>query len=361
MVRRAMLLFASPLLLLAQNGFIGDSVTVDYEWPSLGQVLYNGGAAVVTTAGTTYFLPGQGGVAATITGSTILISGPSWYFETSSPKTFDGWVITDPTANITNAALTTTNIPGLSTSAITSDSHHVYVNFLGFSALPTGFSLTITVSFAGGPSAEVLPHLVFGGGWSTTLYFTNTTSGALSFPVKFIDGNGNALTTANGTSATVNISARGTSSMKFSNTGSLVQGYVSLVLPSGAAGYGVFRQSAAGVPDQEAVVPLSGVSHTTSTLLFDDTNAMITGVALVNLGDAASITATAYDMDGNILGTASIPLAPNGKTAATLQSLISATAGIMGSVDFTVSTGNVAALGLRFDGSAFTSIPTSDR
>jgi hypothetical protein len=30
-------------------------------------------------------------------------------------------------------------------------------------------------------------------------------------------------------------------------------------------------------------------------------------------------------------------------------------------VDFTVSIGNLAALGLRFNGSAFTSIPTIDR
>jgi hypothetical protein len=36
-------------------------------------------------------------------------------------------------------------------------------------------------------------------------------------------------------------------------------------------------------------------------------------------------------------------------------------AGALGSVDFTASIGNLAALGLRFNGAAFTSIPTSNR
>jgi len=35
--------------------------------------------------------------------------------------------------------------------------------------------------------------------------------------------------------------------------------------------------------------------------------------------------------------------------------------GSLGSVDFTTSIGTLAALGLRFNGAAFTSIPTSDR
>jgi len=35
--------------------------------------------------------------------------------------------------------------------------------------------------------------------------------------------------------------------------------------------------------------------------------------------------------------------------------------GNRGSAEFTVTSGNVAVLGLRFIGSAFTSIPTADR
>jgi hypothetical protein len=223
-------------------------------------------------------------------------------------------------------------------------------------------NISLTAS-SGLVATNVLPQLAFGGGWYTALYFTNTTNTPVSFPVNLIDGNGNPLSAAaiGGASTMVNLPARGTSSIQFPNAGPLVQGYVSLTLPSGVTGYGVFRQSVPGTPDQEAVVPLSGVTHTTSTLLFDDTNNIVTGVAVVNLGSATAVNATAYDSNGNVLGTSTIPLAPHGKTAAALQSLIPATAGVLGSVDFTVTTGNVAALGLRFNGAAFTSIPTSDR
>ncbi len=219
------------------------------------------------------------------------------------------------------------------------------------------------VSSPGQAVTNVMPQLAFGGGWYTAFYFTNLTTAPVSFPVNFLDGNGNPLTVAavNGSSTTVNLQTRGTSSIQIPNSGPLVQGYATVALPAGVTGYGVFRQSISGTPDQEAVVPLSAVNHTTSTLLFDDTNNIVTGVAVVSLGSASTVTATAYDSSGNMLGTGAIPLAPNGKTAASLQTIIPATAGVMGSVDFTVATGNVAALGLRFNGAAFTSIPTSDR
>ncbi len=230
----------------------------------------------------------------------------------------------------------------------------------GSSPILLGATVASTSAETSAPNS-VLPQFVFGGGWYTAIYFTNLTGSAVSFPVNFIDGNGNPLNTPSGTSTTVSLAARGTASLQFPNSGSLVQGYVSLALPSGVTGYGAFRQSVPGTPDQEAVVPLSGLNDTTATLLFDDTDNIVTGVAVVNLGSATAVNATAYDMNGNMLGTASIPIAPNGQTAATLQSIIPATAGILGSVDFTVGTGNVAALGLRFNGAAFTSIPTSDR
>jgi YD repeat-containing protein len=352
--------------LLAQTGFTGQSVTVDYEWPSLGQILYNGGTAVVAANGTTYLLPGQGGTGATITGSTIVISSPAgWYFNTVNPKTFDGWVITDLAANITGATLTTTNIPGLSASAITSDSQHVYVNFLGFSSLPTGFSLTITVSFAAGSTTQVLPQLAFGGGWYTALYFTNLTNTAVSFQVNFIGDSGSPLNVSavGGSSATVNLAARGTAVIQIPNSGPLSDGYVVASLPTGVTGYGIFRESIPGVPDQEAVVPLSPVTAAASTLLFDDTS-YVTGVAIVNLSNASNtVTATAYDSQGNIIGTASIALPAGGKVSQQLRNIpgLSGVAGNLGSVDFSVPTGNVAALGLRFNGRAFTSIPVYGR
>jgi hypothetical protein len=53
------------------------------------------------------------------------------------------------------------------------------------------------------------------------------------------------------------LAAYGTAIIEAPNAGSLVQGYAAFTLPSGVFGYGVFRASATGQLDQEAVVPLS--------------------------------------------------------------------------------------------------------
>jgi hypothetical protein len=228
-----------------------------------------------------------------------------------------------------------------------------------------GVQLTLTSAAPASSSSSILPQLAFGGGWYTALYFTNTTSAPVSFMVNFTGDDGNSLTipALGGSSVSVNLAARGAARIEALNSGSLVQGYASAALPAGVTGYGVFRQSVSGLPDQEAVVPLSGSVATTSTLLFDETN-YITGVALVNLSSVSNtVTATAHDNQGNIIGTGTIPLTANAKTTAVLRSIpgLAAVAGAVGSVDFSVTTGNLAALGLRFNGSAFTSIPTSDR
>ena len=143
--------------------------------------------------------------------------------------------------------------------------------------------------------------------------------------------------------------------------GSLVQGYAAFTLPSGVFGYGVFRQSVPGQSDQEAVVPLSDAGASSKTLTWEETN-LVTAVAIVNPSStAATVAVTLWDENGNTIGTSSVALPPNSKTAAALRSLpgLSGMIGKRGSAQFTVSTGSVAVLGLRFDGLAFTSIPTA--
>jgi hypothetical protein len=224
--------------------------------------------------------------------------------------------------------------------------------------------VTLTATSVG-TATRILPQLAFGGGWYTAIYFTNLSSVPVSFIVNFIGNDGNPLTISavSGSSTTVNLAARGTAMIEIPNVGSLVQGYVSAALPAGVTGYGVFRQSVPGVADQEAVVPLSGTTATTSTLEFDDTK-YVTGIAVVNLTSASTtISVFVRDAHGNTIGTSNIALGPHAKTAVVLRDLpgLAGVSGSLGSVDFTTSIGTLAALGLRFNGAAFTSIPTSDR
>ncbi len=111
------------------------------------------------------------------------------------------------------------------------------------------------------------------------------------------------------------------------------------------------------------MVPLTNAASTQAILTFDDTN-FTTAAAIVNTSSVATtVTVTVTGINGANLGSATIPLAAKAKTAVVLRNLagISGIAGSRGTATFTVSTGNVSVLGLRFYGSAFTSIPATDR
>jgi hypothetical protein len=212
---------------------------------------------------------------------------------------------------------------------------------------------------------QILPQFAFGGGWYSALYFTNTGTSAVAFPVSFAADDGTPLTvpSVGGSSTTVSLGPRGTAIIEAPNSVPFNQGYVSVSLPAGVAGYGVFRQSVPGIADQEAVVPLSCAFSTTSTLIWDDTG-FVTSVAIVNPSSVATtVSIVLRDATGATIGTSSVQLAAKSKTTTILRDLpgLAAMKGNRGSADFTVGVGNVAVLGLRFSGAAFTSLPTTDR
>lgn len=218
-----------------------------------------------------------------------------------------------------------------------------------------------TLCLAQQNGSTVLPQFAFGDGWYSALYFTNLTGAPVSFPVTFLSDQGKPLSipSLNGSSKQVTIFAYGTAVIEAPNTGHLVQGYATFSLPAGVGGYGVFRITGDGAPDQEAVVPFSSSSSTSSTLTFDET-ATSTAVAIVNPSSvAATVAITVLDTDGSTIATSSLTLPVLNHTTAMLASLpgLAGIAGHRGSAQFSASTGSVAVLGLRAKGSAITSIP----
>lgn len=126
---------------------------------------------------------------------------------------------------------------------------------------------------------QILPQFVFGGGWYSALYFTNSSAGAVSFPVSFISDSGAPLTVPSlGASTTVNLAPQATFIQEALDVGSLSEGYVIVSLPSGVTGYAVFRESVHGIADQEAVALLASASAASSTLVWGDT-AFTTSIA----------------------------------------------------------------------------------
>ena len=214
-----------------------------------------------------------------------------------------------------------------------------------------------------GTARAILPQFAFGNGWYSAIYFTNTSLTDLSFPVSFTKDDGTPLTVPSigASSKTITLPA-GTSTVieALNNVPDLRQGYVLVTLPPGVTGYGVFRQSVAGIPDQEAVVPLSPTGISNVPMIYDETN-YITGVAIANpSGAATTVNITVTDNTGTVIGTSSVALPPFNKTAVALRNLpgLSSVVGKQGTVRFSTASGPAIVLGLRFKGSAFTSIPT---
>jgi hypothetical protein len=206
-----------------------------------------------------------------------------------------------------------------------------------------------------------LGQFAFGGGWYSAIYFTNTSQSDLSFPLTFHADDGTLLNVPSigGSSKTITLAAGASTVIEALNVGDLKQGYVSVTVPPGVTGYGVFRQSVAGVPDQEAVVPLSPNAGN-FPMVYDETK-YITGVAIANPSNVPrTVNITVTDATGSVIATSTLTIPPFNKTEAALRNLpgLSQVAGTQGTIRFTATTGGIVVLGLRFKGSAFTSIPT---
>lgn len=128
----------------AKAGLIGETVSVDYHWPTLGSVYISSGNAVVG-AGVEFAGIGGFGPAADIADDSFTITyNQQWNLAGSGP--FDGLVLSSLTADITGISIGSNTFGFVPT--VTFDSQHVYVNQFGAAFLPAGGSLTVNLEFA---------------------------------------------------------------------------------------------------------------------------------------------------------------------------------------------------------------------
>jgi sugar lactone lactonase YvrE len=232
-------------------------------------------------------------------------------------------------------------------------------NALAFSVLDPGSSTD--THFA-------LPQFVFGGAWSTALYFSNTTNSAATVQVDFMDDSASPLTVplvgiGPVTTRSVHLNPGATVVLEAPNGGNQTEGWADISLPAGVIGYGVFQQVVPGLADHEALASFAPESSQTADLTYDD-NRLTTLVALLNPSNQqVVVTITAYGPDGVSAGSAQVPLAPHSKQATVLETLpgLSPMSGKQGRVEFSVANGAVSALAFRFGGAVFTSIPIAYR
>jgi hypothetical protein len=224
-------------------------------------------------------------------------------------------------------------------------------------------SLTIDAAPPSGPAPNLaMPQLVYGEGWYTAVYLTNTGPSAATATLDFVDPFGAPLNVALGggtvtTSQSVPLPAGGSALVEMPDQGTATQGSILMNLPSGVSGYGIFRREPAGTPPQEATVPLAPLTATKVTVIFDDTN-YGTAIAVLNPSDTdATLTITTRDSTGQPIGAGlQQTLAARNRIAFILREMVSGVAGQRGAVDFSVDKGAVSVLALRANGNAFTSI-----
>ena len=213
------------------------------------------------------------------------------------------------------------------------------------------------------PGDRVISQFVEGGGWSTSVFFVNLENHPVSFQVLFFRDDGNDLfvpVAGLGLVRQVNITLDTAGSTEFETTGvtgSLKQGWalVSQTTEDTVGGMAVFRQHVFGRPDQEAVVPIVSQFDSHFVLLFDNT-AFITGIAIANPTlSFVDIPVTIRNQAGQIIDQRTISLGSYNHTAFSLPDTWQSTAGRRGTIEFETSGFGVAALGLRFNGAAFTS------
>lgn len=213
------------------------------------------------------------------------------------------------------------------------------------------------------PGDRVIAQFVDGGSWKTSMYFVNLENHSVSFQVLFFDDNGNDMSVqvvGQGSVRGLNITLQTAGSIEFETAGTaanLQQGWALLSQSTNdsVGGMAIFRQSVPGRPDQEAVVPIVSQYDSHFVLLFDNT-AFTTAIALANpTTSPVSIPVNIRNQAGQIIDQRTIQLDAYSHTAFPLPDTWASTAGRRGAIEFLATGSGVGALGLRFNGSAFTS------
>lgn len=226
------------------------------------------------------------------------------------------------------------------------------------------------------PRAGIIAQLASGGSWKTTIVLLNPSASPAQVRVNLMAEDGTPLVlpmtvTQSGTSVTVSaavvdrtIPANGMllieSEAQISTT---TVGWADVRSSAALSGYAIFRQHNGDGHDSEGTSPLETKYPTNVLVTFDQTAGFSTGVALVNLDTAGSLTAIMRDEGGNELTRDIIAMGANGHTSFSLGERFPILNGRRGTVEFVnnQSTGTVA-LGLRFSPTlSFTSIPATGR
>lgn len=211
----------------------------------------------------------------------------------------------------------------------------------------------------------VVPHFIDGQFWQTAVTLVNLENHPTSFNVLFFDDDGYDLhvpIAGVGLTRGVDVQLETAGSVTFQTTGTSSAQSSGWALLSqsnsdSVGSFAIFRHSPPGLQPQEATVPTVNQYDNHFLLPFDNTGTLFTGIALANPTiRSVQIPVNIRNEQGRIIDTELIPLGPYSHVAFLLGDVWRSTDGIRGTAEFLTTGFGVGALGLRFNGSAFTTL-----
>lgn len=229
-------------------------------------------------------------------------------------------------------------------------------------------SLETTPDAPSGAGRQVFAQVADGGGFNTLLTLQNNNTAAVTASIRFR----RAVPGSNGISepwqppieggastSSVVIPAGGAYAVRTVGLGETASsGWAEVESPSPLSGTAVFSFKPGQSAPQEASVALKAGKPAGFHLPFDNTLGFVTSIALANIDSAAEarLSVVLRGEDGAVLGQQTIEIPASGHLAFETVTRLAATAGRRGSAEFTIESGWVAAIGLRFSPSGpFTS------
>jgi Protein of unknown function (DUF3443) len=234
------------------------------------------------------------------------------------------------------------------------------ISVLGLRANGTALT-TLPVLANVAASGGSITHLAYNGGWTSVFYLVNTGNASAQFTLTFFDESGIALAvplllpqsgTVMTTSALTKTLAAGAMLVvdtQAQDAQAVVSGSAQLTTTGNISGFEIFSWTTFG---QEASVPLESRMPNSFVLVYDNTNQLVTGLALANLASSqANISVNLRDDAGTLLQTTSVTLPARGHTSFLFNDTtqnFTITNGRRGTAEFVVPTGaKISVIGLR--------------
>ena len=380
-----MKLCIAGLMLTAAAGYAAQvgmpQMTVQPGSSANGQVQFLGQGSQVTALQFDLQYPANltltaaAGTAATAAGKTLTTSaiaaGTMRFVVAGINQTAigDGALVTLTIAAPSGAASATSPLHALNPAA---------TNAAGTAVSLTGVDGSVAVQANSSmPSVGAFAHIASGGGWKTSFVVVNLSASAAPVRLQFWAEDGTTLNLpysspqAGGPASATNSYVDGTipasGSLEVDSeapaSGPILVGWAEILTTGNVTGVAVFSLQLQGQGQwYESAVPFENRSSSTFVMPFDQTNNMVAGVALVNRSStlSANVNVVIRDEAGNQLATDSVAVAPLGHTSYGLSTRLPVTTGKRGTLEFqNESSGNIAALGLRFNGLCFATMPVA--